>query len=237
MRLNPLIRVGAGALLVLAALFGLWRLANARCFQLVGEVTCRIDTDERLVALTFDDGPTQKGVEAVLPSLERYEIEATFFLVGESVASDPAAARQLHDAGHELGNHTYTHRRMLARWPSTYADEIERTNALLRAAGEAKPSLLRPPYAKRLIGFPMAASNADYRMITWDVEEPGMVDDPHAYADEILRNVRPGSIVLMHPMYGNQDVVRDALPLIIERLRQRGYRMVTVSELLKAEAP
>lgn len=220
-----------GALAALGAL-GYWT-SRALCFQLVGEVFCRVATSEKLVALTFDDGPTANGVDAVLPVLARYDAKATFFVVGEQIVRNPALARRLVLAGHELGNHTYTHRRMLMRWPGTYAEEIGRTDALLRAAGESHPTLLRPPYGKRLVGLPLAASHTGYRTIMWDVGE-APVTEPRAYADSILARVRPGSIVLMHPMHGQHELMRDALPLILTGLRARGYRAVTVSELLEA---
>lgn len=217
--------------------FALFEVSRARCFQLVGDLTCRVETTRKLVSLTFDDGPTSAGLDAILPVLDQYQVRATFFLVGETVERRPDQARRLVQAGHELGNHTFSHRRMLLRWPGTYAEEIGRTDALLRAAGEREPRLLRPPYGKRLIGLPLAARQAGYRTVTWDVEEDASQRTPQLYANHIASRVRPGSIVLMHPMYGNRDVVRDALPRIIEELRAGGYRFVTVSELLAAKAP
>lgn len=220
---------------VLIALAGaMYEVSRALCFQLVGDVICRVDTDRRLVALTFDDGPTPGGIDAVLPVLERHDAKATFFLVGEEMIRHPELAPRLVGAGHELGNHTHTHRRMLLRWPSTHTAEIARADALLRAAGENKPTLLRPPFGKRLLGFPLAASDAGYRTVMWDVGE-APVTEPRAYADAILANVRPGSIVLMHPMYDQQDLMREALPLILTGLEARGYQAVTVSDLLAAE--
>lgn len=219
---------------LIASAVGAYFVSRALCFQLVGPVICRVETDSRLVALTFDDGPTARGLDAVLPILDRYDAGATFFVVGHIVDRDPALARRLVLAGHELGNHTYTHRRMILRWPGTYAEEIARTDRALRAAGEDHPMLLRPPYGKRLVGLPLAARNAGYRTVMWDVGEPPL-SDPRAYADSILARIRPGSIVLMHPMHGQDDLMRAALPRILEGLRARGYRAVTVSELLASE--
>jgi peptidoglycan-N-acetylglucosamine deacetylase len=226
--------ITAALLVSLAALFGLWRLSKALCIQPIGEMHCRVETSERLVALTFDDGPTERGVERMLPILERTGAKATFFLVGERIAERPDLASRLVERGHELGNHTYTHRRMLLRWPATYLEEVERTHLLLREAGQDNPNLLRPPYGKRLIGLPLAAARLGYRTIMWDVGDPTEMSDPQAYADAILKEVRPGSIVLMHPMHGQSRVVGEALPIIIGRLQDRGYRLVTVSQLLAA---
>jgi len=234
-RRSPYIGV---VLLVLAplAMFGLWRLAKAPCVQPIGEMRCRVETTQKLVALTFDDGPTERGVAAVLPVLERSGAKATFFVVGQRLAESPELARRLSGAGHELGNHTYTHRRMLLRWPSTYIDEIARTDVLLREVGEDEPRLLRPPYGKRLVGLPLAAASLGYKTIMWDVGDPPEMENPRAYAAAILARVRPGSIVLMHPMHAQSQVVGQALPIIIENLQKHGYRLVTVSELLEAEA-
>lgn len=234
MRARRVLFAGGALLLVLGALFGLWRLAKAPCVQPIGEMHCRVETSERLIALTFDDGPTERGVSTVLPILERTGAKATFFLVGQSVAERPELARRLAEAGHELGNHTYTHRRMLLRWPTTYADEIARTDAVLRKAGEPNPRLLRPPYGKRLVGLPLAAGKLGYKTIMWDVGDPPEMEDERAYAAAILFKARPGSIVLMHPMHGQGEVVGRALPIIIENLQARGFRLVTVSELLSA---
>ena len=210
------------------------RLSRARCYQLVGELSCRVETDQKLIALTIDDGPTPDGVATLLPMLERYDVKATFFLVGEMMERHPQEARRLVQAGHELGNHTYTHKRMLLRWPSTYAEEVERTDKLLRAAGEADPRLFRPPYGHRLIGLPMAVDRAGYRTVMWDVEEAYFETRPTAYAERITSQARPGSIILVHAMTKKREFVRKALPIIIEDLQARGFRLVTVSELLAA---
>ena len=214
---------------------GLFLVSKAPCFQLIGELACRVETREKLVALTFDDGPTPRGADAVLPILADEGVKATFFVVGQAMERHPAEVRCLVEGGHELGNHSYSHRRMLLMLPSTYASEIARTDALLRQAGEENPTLFRPPYGKRLIGLPLAVGRAGYRTITWDVGEAPETD-PQAYAASIVARVRPGSIVLMHPMFDQAELMRTALPLIVDGLRERGYRMVTVSELLAAGA-
>jgi peptidoglycan-N-acetylglucosamine deacetylase len=104
---------------------------------------------------------------------------------------------------------------------------------LLKTEGFAKPTLFRPPFGKRLIGLPLAVERADYRMIMWDVEDNAeQYPDPKAYAADILARVKPGSIILMHPMYRHNQTARDALPLVLEGLKARGYRVVPVGELL-----
>jgi peptidoglycan-N-acetylglucosamine deacetylase len=211
----------------------LWRISKARCFQLVGDAICRIETATRIVALSFDDGPTPGGVVSVLKTLRDRKIKATFFLIGKHMARHPEQALRLKAEGHELGNHSFSHVRMIGHPSAFYDAEIQRTDALLRAAGETHPSLLRPPFGKRLMGFPLAVDRAGYRTIMWDVaDDAEHVSDPAAYASAILRRVRPGSIILIHPMYRHSATARRALPLVLDGLFAQGYRIVTVSQLL-----
>lgn len=220
---------------VLAAVYGLHRLSKARCLDWAGPVVCRVETQERLVALTFDDGPTARGVDAVLPVLKARGFKATFFLIGRETAERPELAARLKAEGHELGNHGWSHVRMVGRPRSFYEEEIARTDALLRAAGETRPTLFRPPYGRRLWGLHAATDRAAHRVVTWDVEPDSFdLPTPEAYAEHVLERVRPGSIVLMHPMYASNETARAALPLVLDGLAARGYRVTTVSELLAA---
>jgi peptidoglycan-N-acetylglucosamine deacetylase len=211
---------------------GLHKISKAECFTIVGDVVCHGDTNERLVALTFDDGPTEQGVNSVLPLLDRYHAKATFFLIGERAA--PPLVQRIVAAGHEIGNHSFNHHRMVFRSSSFYDEEISRTDAVLTAAGAPKPTLFRPPFGKKLIGLPLAVERSGKRMIMWDSGDPPD-RDPKIYAEKILNQVKPGSIVLIHPMYSANATERAALPLILQGLTQRGFRIVTVSELLSTD--
>jgi peptidoglycan/xylan/chitin deacetylase (PgdA/CDA1 family) len=138
------------------------------------------------------------------------------------------------DAGHDVGNHSFKHDRMVFKSSAFYDEEIRRTDAILRAAGAPKPTLFRPPFGKKLIGLPLAVERNGYKMIMWDSGDPPD-RDPKVYAAKVLEQVRPGSITLIHPMYRANRTEREALPLILEGLKQRGYQMVTVSELIAAQ--
>lgn len=227
--------VAVALLLLLALQMTVLEISRARCFSLVGEAICRVETDAPVVALTFDDGPTPRGVELAREVLRENGARATFFLIGNEVAAREDLVRQLVADGHEIGNHSYSHPRMISRWPGFYDEEIGRADAALRRSGVPRPNLFRPPYGKKLIGLPNALARHDYRMIMWDVEDPPGATDPRAYAAHIVRQARPGSIILMHIMYAPNDVAREALPLVVRGLRARGFRLVTVSELLAVE--
>lgn len=219
--------------LLAGATLAIFQVSRARCFALVGDAICRVETAEPLVALSFDDGPTPEGVALATAALREHGAHATFFLIGGSVEENMPLVRRLLAEGHEIGNHSYSHARMIFHRRGWYDDEVMRADAALRAAGGASPTLFRPPYGRKLIGLPNALARHNYRMIMWDVEDPPGAADARAYADGILRQARPGSIILMHVMYRSNRVAREALPMVLRGLRERGLRVVTVGELLR----
>jgi peptidoglycan-N-acetylglucosamine deacetylase len=221
-------------LLILAAatLIALWQVSRSRCLVLVGAVTCRVETNAPLVALTFDDGPTPLGVERVLPVLARRDAHATFFLTGSEAAQRPELVRSIVAAGHEVGNHSFTHQRMVGRPMSFYEAEIERTQEALRQAG-ASSRTFRPPYGKKLIGLPLVVRRSGLRMVMWDIEDPA-TSDPATFAREVVDAARPGSIILIHAMYPANETARLALPDILVGLERKGLRVVPVEQLLES---
>lgn len=225
-------------LLVFVAAVAINEISKATCFTLTGHAICRVETREPLVALTFDDGPTEFGVDAVLPVMKRYGARGTFFLIGDSFlppfgSIDGPLLRRIVADGHEVGNHSLSHKRMVLHTSAFYDREIRRTDTILRAAGAPKPLLFRPPYGKKLVGLPLAVERNGYKMIMWDSGDPPD-RDPKAYAEKVLAQVTPGSIILIHPMFQSRATERTALPLILEGLKRRGLRSVTLSELIAA---
>jgi peptidoglycan/xylan/chitin deacetylase (PgdA/CDA1 family) len=209
----------------------LHRISNARCFALSGQSICRVETQERLVALTFDDGPTEHGVSVALAGLDSSGSKGTFFLIGREASERPHLVRRIAQAGHEIANHSMSHRMLIGRPGSVYDHEIVAAHAKLVAAGAPSPTLFRPPYGKKLWGLPMALRRHGYRMVMIDVEEPA-TSDPRLYAEALINEAQPGSILLMHLMYRSNRTAREALPLVIDGLKARGFRLVTVSQLL-----
>lgn len=235
-RKDWLVRGGLAIALLLAIVAIAFQVSKARCFALTGDIICRVETDQPVVALSFDDGPTAYGVDGVLPVLEAHGVKATFFLTGAESERGPALVRRLSEAGHEIGNHSYSHRRMMWPFSSNHDQDIARASAALVAAGAPPPRLFRPPFGKKLIGLPHAVERQGLQMVTWDVEDPADVASGRAYADALLAQVRPGSIILMHIMYRANGPAREALPLVLEGLRRRGYRVVPVGALIDSDA-
>lgn len=225
--------------LFLLVLLGTYQLSSARNYQLFGELIARVETDQPIVALTFDDGPSERYTAEVVELLARYQVPATFFVTGHELARHPEQGRLLVQAGHQLGNHSYTHKRMLLVSPAIVASEVERTDQQIRQAGFTDEILFRPPYGKKLFTLPWYLSQQQRKTIMWDLEpesEPKLAADPQALAAAVIAKARPGSIILLHVMYQSRQSSREALPLIIEGLQAKGYRFVTVNELITMRA-
>ncbi|WP_459501330.1 polysaccharide deacetylase family protein [Bacillus sp. C1] len=213
-------------------LFGAYKLMNSRSYQLFGELTNRVETQQKVVALTFDDGPT-KNVEQILPLLQKYNAKATFFVIGNELEKNLQIGQTIVQSGHQLGNHTYSHNRMVLKTPSFIKDEIEKTNALIRKTGYPDQIDFRPPNGKKLIGLPYYLNKHHIETITWDLEPDTYYTSPSDKVNYVNKNVKPGSIILLHSMYDDSEKYLQTLEGILDSLSKKGYQFVTVNELQK----
>lgn len=215
-----------------------YALARARSFQLLGRVVSHVETRQRVVALTFDDGPWAETTPEVLDVLRTHHARATFYVVGREAAEANTALRAIASAGHELGNHGWTHHRLLAMSQAAIAQEIERTDAVIRAAVYTGPITFRPPHGKRLLDAPYYLARHARMTVMWSLQpdsERGLADDPSALTEHVRQRIHPGAIVLLHVLHPARTASRAALPRILDELQRAGYRTVTVSELLALE--
>ena len=211
-----------------------YQLMNSRTVQLLGDHVARVETSRKVVALTFDDGPSDRYVTELIADLKRFRARGTFYIVGAAAAEHPYALCSLVASGQEIGNHSFTHSRLVAVRTARVDDEVSSTDAVIRGAGFMGPVTFRPPYAKKLLSLPWVLWREDRTTVMWDLEPDSLpiAGDPDAMTQHVLDNVRPGSIVLLHPWSAGNAATREALPMILAGLRERGYRFVTVSELL-----
>lgn len=214
--------------------FGLYTLMSSERYQAFGEITPRVETQDKVIALTFDDGPTEY-VPEVLALLKEHEVKATFYVIGNEIEKNREMTQGIVNAGHELGNHSYSHHRMVLKSPQFIERELKQTDELIRKSGYTGEITFRPPYGKKLFLLPWYLRSHGKKTIMWDVEPRKYLGDT-ASTEEItqyvLTNTKPGSIILIHPWYGEENASREALPAIIQRLTQQGYRFVTIQELL-----
>jgi peptidoglycan-N-acetylglucosamine deacetylase len=225
-----------GVLVTLALVCaGVWRLHKSRSFQLMGELVSSVTTADSVIALTFDDGPSPSHTPAVLSLLRREGVRATFFVVGSAVERQPQLARMIIEDGHELGNHSYSHRPMVLMRQGTIRVEVERTDSLIRAAGSRGPIHFRPPYGKRLLGLPWYLSRTGRTTVLWSLEPDTWHEAADAMVSHVAAAVEPGAIILLHVEIPSRREERVALATLIPVLRERGYRFVTLSELLASQ--
>ncbi|HLM68405.1 MAG TPA: polysaccharide deacetylase family protein, partial [Longimicrobium sp.] len=193
-------RAAAAALTIAAIVVVLYPLHRSRTFQFFGQIVPRVETRDSVVALTFDDGPTASQADEMLSYLRANRVRATFYVTGSGVAEQPVVARRLVADGHELGNHTYSHRAMILRSPGFIRAEVERTDSAIRGVGFRGPITFRPPYTKKLFGLPLYLARTGRVTVTCDVEPesyPEVDGDAERITRHVLEQARPGSIILL----------------------------------------
>jgi peptidoglycan-N-acetylglucosamine deacetylase len=192
---------------------------------------------DRDVALTFDDGPGP-FTPRILAALERLRAKATFFEIGRQVREYPQLTARLARAGMVIGDHTEDHPPLAQLSPREQAAEIDEAADAIRAAGAPQPLLFRPPYGSFDDATLDLLRAREMLMALWTVDtsdyaRPGV----RRIIYTALSGARPGAIILFHDGGGNRSQTLAALPRIIERLRQRGYRLVTIPQLLRDDPP
>ncbi len=140
--------------IIFSLLFGSYHLSKSRTYQLFAPIVSHVKTDKPVVALTFDDGPTATHAQTVLDVLSDKDIKATFFVTGRQTLENLDLAKAIVEAGHELGNHSFSHKRMIFKSPNFIRNEIEETDKAIRQAGHIGPIYFRPPYCKKLFVLP-----------------------------------------------------------------------------------
>jgi peptidoglycan/xylan/chitin deacetylase (PgdA/CDA1 family) len=185
----------------------------------------------RCVALTFDDGPTPEVTRKVLDVLRAKGVRATFFFVGRQVETNPDLARLVRNEGHVIGNHTYSHPLLFCfLTPGQLRRELTRGQDAIRQATGVTPRLFRSPVGLRhpLLASALVRMGLDFvlwSVRTYDTRSPGV----ESLRQRILDHVHPGAIVLLHDRRGRgASAMLEALPDVIDQLRARGYRLVTV---------
>lgn len=225
--------------LLLAIIFALRTISQSRTFQVFGEIVPRIETSEKVIALTFDDGPTSAFTDEILQILKEEDVKATFFLVGAELEKHLDEGKKIVSAGHEIGNHSFSHNRMVLVTPSFVTEEIEKTDELIRAIGYQKPAHFRPPYGKKLFALPYYLSQNNRKSITWDIEPetfPEAAKNSEEIAKYVLSNTQNGSIILFHIMYDRERKSMKSVKPSIKGLKEKGFRFVTISELIDYRA-
>lgn len=220
------------ALFVLAALSGwmLYKKAPPRpTFQLDGDILVSGNPNLHEVCLTFDDGPHPGSMDDILRVLKEEDVRATFFVVGKVVDQHPYLVRQMMSDGHEVGNHTYSHKRLIEMPIESARQEIAACAASVKRATGSNMTLLRPPGMKYNNAILNLAQDMGYVTIHWNVVAADYVPvEPGLVYNRVINQTRDGSVILLHD---SPDTAK-ALRSIIKELKLRKYRFVTASQML-----
>ncbi|WP_262177374.1 polysaccharide deacetylase family protein [Saccharococcus sp. Marseille-Q5394] len=194
-------------------------------------------TDEKRVALTFDDGPDPRFSNDVLDVLKQYNVPATFFVLGSRAVANPEIVKRMQNEGHVIGNHTYAHPNLVEESDlDTLEGEVTRTEDALNGIIGYRTKLFRPPYGFLYNELVEKLRDMDYYVIGWSVDSLDWQEDPpEVIASNVLDIIHPGAIILMHDgaeSGGDRTNTIEALQQIIPTLQGQGYEFVTVPELL-----
>jgi peptidoglycan-N-acetylglucosamine deacetylase len=192
--------------------------------------------DQPYIAMTFDDGPSAENTPRLLQMLKQRNIKATFFLIGQNAAANPAIVKQILADGNEVGNHTWTHPQLSKLSDDKVTAEITKTQEAIKTISGYTPTLLRPPYGaittrqRQWISTQFGLNVILWSVDPFDWKRPGS----SVITQRILSQVRPGAIILSHDIH-KQTV--DAMPATLDGLIAKGYKFVTVSQLIALNKP
>ncbi len=193
----------------------------------------KLNSKEKVIALTFDDGPWPNSTVKILDILKKNDIRATFFMVGQALKNSPQIGQKVAEDGHEIGNHTYHHWYQYMN-PQASAFEIEQTATEIYKTMGIKTSLFRPPGGILHNGVADYAKKHNYAIALWSADSVDYSRPPLArLISNITKESKPGGIVLMHDGGGDRSRTVEALPKVISYFKAQGYRFVTVTELLE----
>lgn len=197
----------------------------------------------KAIALTFDDGPSPVWTPQVLDALKKAGVRATFFMIGEYVEKYPEIAKRVIREGHEIGNHSYDHHVLVYYTMDELEREILAAQGAIKRVTGIKTTYFRPPKAWLTAAEKKKIKEMGYKIILWTLNSKDWVTFDDKYIIRyLMRRIRPGDIILFHDgggvfstQGGNRTETVNTIPRLVEKLKDRGYRCVTVSELLKME--
>lgn len=194
--------------------------------------------DEKIIALTFDDGPDEVFTPQVLDILKKNDVKATFFLVGENLKQNKEIVKRQFEEGHEIGNHTYTHINVAKSGYDKVYEEITKTQEEIKEITGVEPKLFRPPYRAMSRNMCDIIKNKNMNIILWSNLDPRDWSNPGVYSivNTIESKVGNGNIILLHDynnLRNSKSQTIQALESVIPYLKEQGYKFVTISELIE----
>ncbi|WP_189655138.1 polysaccharide deacetylase family protein [Bacillus sp. HNG] len=203
-------------------------------YEKTGKITWEVKTNEKMVAITFDDGPNPVYTPEILDVLSKHKAKATFFVVGKHANNYPEIIRREVLEGHEIANHTFNHLNII-RDSQKLENEIIQTSDALKEITGFSPTLFRPVGGSYNDVIINTAAENGYHVVLWswhqdtkDWKNPGV----NTITKRVISGIKPGNIILFHDSGGNRTQTIRALDRILTKLEKEGYEFVTVSEML-----
>lgn len=236
----------------------LWYACSWQTSQVLGPALVKGPATGNRIALTFDDGPLQPYTEQILDILQKYGVQATFFVCGRNVEQHPDILRRIHSEGHTIGNHTWSHPYLYFLSREKTAEEIDRTQEIIRKITGQVPRLFRPPYGGRWFGLYSLLREREMQLIQWSVTTFDWKFDRDGVLACVHAGLRPGAVILLHdgrqapggylqrllsrnapsinrepsPTVASGTV--EALPAILDHARAAGFEFVSVEDFRSA---
>ena len=186
------------------------------------------------IALTFDDGPHPRYTEKILSILKKYNIKATFFVIGVNIENYPDELEQIYAEGHEIGNHSYSHATEKNFNDESVREELKKCEDLIYNKIGIKPKLFRPPQGAYSANVERVAFNKGYSIVLWSIDTKDWAHNtPQSIMNIVSDNLRGGDVILMHDYTSGKNTTCEALEIMIPYLLEKGYEFVTVSELME----
>ena len=205
-------------------------------YEEAGHIIWDIQTDEKVVALTFDDGPHPEYTNQVLDLLEQYGAKGTFFVVGQLADESPQVVLRMYEDGHEIANHTYTH--PFTKSVPKIMKEIKQTNDTIYSITGNSPNLFRPVEGQYTDALVNEVIKEGFKIVMWswhqdteDWKDPGV----NNIVTKVLEGTEEGDVILFHDGGGNRQQTVKALEKILPELKNRGYKFITISEMIKMQ--
>jgi len=200
----------------------------------------KIKTNEKFVALTFDDGPHPLFTNRLLDIFKEKGIKATFFVAGNKIEKHKKIISRMIAEGHELGNHSYSHKNLIFKKKSMIREEIVKTDRLLRELGVKGDIHFRPPFGRLLFAACSVIASLNKKVIMWNVPTRDFKEsDPNVILKRIYKRIKPGAIIVLHDSgierpgkKIDRQATIDVVKMLIDGLPKRGYEFRTISELI-----
>jgi peptidoglycan/xylan/chitin deacetylase (PgdA/CDA1 family) len=242
------IRITAALVLIAGVAYGGYKLFEDPGNQWFGKTVVSGPEDQRVVALTYDDGPNPPYTDRILDVLKKEKVHATFFLVGRAIVAYPKTVQRIVAEGHAIGNHTWDHQHLVLLPRAGLRAEMQRTDDALEKTAHIRTHFMRPPFGARDWLVLDEMRRLGYTVVMWSVPLPRDWEYPSAQtiARRVTARVKDGSIIVLHdgnrgqlcaarhlsPLVCNRASDIEATRLIVEDLKRRGFRFVTIPALL-----